>query len=77
MNNEERKLKGLALAMDTALDKVSRKEKMAPNNKRYDEDGCRLTDCCGAYSTYMDLGLSCRACCKEVEIGEGDGCENK
>ena len=50
---------------------------MKPNNKRYDEDGCRLTDCCGAYSTYMDLGLSCRACCKEVEIGEGDGCENK
>ena len=29
MNNEERKLKGLVQAMDTALDKVSRKERWA------------------------------------------------
>ena len=29
MDNEERKLKGLALAMDMALDKVSRKERWA------------------------------------------------
>jgi len=76
MNNEDY-LIAYARGLDMALNKATGTEKMTPNNKRYDEDGCRLTDCCGAYSTYMDLGLSCRACCKEVEIGEGDGCENK
>ncbi len=49
-------------------------------NKRYDRAGSRLTDCCGAYSTFMDPGdgsweLSCRKCCKAVEPGEGDGSE--
>lgn len=34
----------------------------------------RLTDCCGAYSTYAhDGALSCKACWHEVEPGEGDG----
>ena len=50
--------------------------------KRYAEDGCRLTDCCGCYSTYMDCGgVNCRLCCKqcynEVEHGQGDGSEYK
>lgn len=50
--------------------------------KRYDpEDGTRLTDCCGAYSTYHDEGdgetfvLCCKNCWDEVEPGEGDGSE--
>lgn len=41
--------------------------------KRYDDEGMRLTDCCGAYSTYFDDVLACKACYKEVEIGMGDG----
>ena len=39
------------------------------------EDGCRLTDCCNAYSTYMELDLCCKACYEPVEPGEGDGGE--
>lgn len=50
--------------------------------KRYDEHGCRLTDCCGCYSTYMDAGdgsemLCCKMCHWEVGLGEGDGSERK
>ncbi len=43
--------------------------------KRYDDDGMRLTDCCGAHSTYSqsDATLCCKACWHEVSIGEGDG----
>ena len=37
-------------------------------------DGTRLTNCCGAYSTYMDTDqLCCKACYNPVEDGEGDG----
>jgi hypothetical protein len=46
--------------------------------KKYDESGMRLTDCCGAHSTYpIDAhgGLCCKKCYRTVEIGEGDGCE--
>lgn len=48
--------------------------------KRYDEDGCRLTDCCGVYSKFMDNGngtesLCCRKCKMRVSSGEGDGSE--
>ena len=59
-------------------------------NKRYNKAGERLTDCCGAMSTYSmvdvmvcgdlyDGGsvLSCKKCWKEVSIGEGDGCETR
>ena len=36
-------------------------------------DGTRLTNCCGAYSTYMDTDqLCCKACYNPVEDGEGD-----
>ena len=50
------------------------------NEKRYDEHGMRLTNCCGAHSTYMDDGiggevLCCKACYHEVEVGQGDGNE--
>lgn len=52
--------------------------------KYYAEDGCRLTDCCGCYSTYMDavlMGgeqvLCCKQCYLEVPHGQGDGSEYK
>jgi len=45
---------------------------------RYDENGQRLTDCCGAFSTFMDDGegdetLCCKKCYCEVPDGQGDG----
>ena len=50
--------------------------------KKYNQDGIRLTDCCGAYSTYhMDFDghdyLCCKACYREVSHGEGDGTERQ
>ena len=50
--------------------------------KKYDEEGMRLTDCCGAHSTYMDDGednydLCCKACYRPVPMGQGDGNEVK
>jgi hypothetical protein len=47
--------------------------------KRYDADGTRLTDCCGAYSKVSedDGGLFCRACRRGVGPGEGDGSEQR
>lgn len=44
---------------------------------RYDRDGMRLTNCCGAHSTFTDDGLACKACYELVEFGEGDGNEYK
>ena len=39
-------------------------------------NGTRLTDCCAAYSTYMDDDLlSCKACFMPVPNGQGDGVE--
>ena len=35
----------------------------------------RLTDCCGAYSTYVEGILSCKKCYHEVPQGQGDGTE--
>lgn len=45
--------------------------------KKYDDEGggCRLTDCCGCYSTYVDTDLACKGCYAIVSVGEGDGCE--
>lgn len=42
---------------------------------KYDEDGMRMTDCCGAASTYMEGQLCCKACYNLVDFGEGDGTE--
>ena len=40
-------------------------------------DGTRLTDCCGAYSTYMDTDeLCCKECYNPVQDGQGDGVDN-
>lgn len=49
-------------------------------NRRGNWVGVRLTDCCAAYSTYMDdwnggTVLSCKNCANVVEMGEGDGGE--
>lgn len=35
----------------------------------------RVTDCCGAHSTFHDTTLCCKACWEEVSFGEGDGTE--
>ena len=50
--------------------------------KRYDALGQRVTDCCGCYSTYMDVDpesgeqvLCCKSCYNEVGFGQGDGSE--
>jgi hypothetical protein len=45
--------------------------------KRYNEDGVRLTDCCGSMSTYSDGTLCCKRCWREVGFGEGDGNEEQ
>lgn len=39
------------------------------------EDRCRLTDCCHAYSTFVDVDLVCKNCYEPVSFGEGDGSE--
>ena len=47
-----------------------------PCPKKYDErTDMRLTDCCGATSTYHDTELCCKVCWQTVDIGEGDGNE--
>ena len=48
--------------------------------KRFSEeyDNVRLTDCCGAFSTYNEFGeLYCKSCFNGVSAGEGDGTEYK
>lgn len=45
-------------------------------SKRYDENGQRVTDCCGCYSTYCGEVLVCKNCYHAVGIGEGDGAEH-
>ena len=51
--------------------------------RNYTPEGMRLTDCCGAYSTYMDSDypgartLCCKVCFHEVPFGQGDGAEFK
>jgi hypothetical protein len=52
-------------------------------NKKYAKDGTRLTDCCGAYSTFMEASgdmdieweLTCKGCYETVPYGQGDGSE--
>jgi len=53
--------------------------------KKYAKDGTRLTDCCGAYSTFMEASgdmdieweLTCKGCYETVPYGQGDGSETK
>ena len=51
-------------------------------SKRYNEEGMRLTDCCGAYSSFYEVDnigyidtLLCKKCGERVDNGEGDGSE--
>jgi hypothetical protein len=50
-------------------------------SKKFADDGTRLTDCCGAYSTFMDAdegggqALCCKGCYRQVDFGQGDGSE--
>lgn len=89
---EEMVAKGLALLAVSGLDTVieqlrdlksecikDRKELQAEDakTKRYDEDGHRLTNCCGAFSTFFEDGtLYCKKCYTEVSPGEGDGSDD-
>lgn len=41
-------------------------------HKRDRETGVRLTDCCGAFSTFHDEVLCCKVCWREVSRGQGD-----
>jgi len=44
-------------------------------HRRYNDEGMRLTDCCGCVSTYHDSDLCCKSCWEIVEHGQGDGTE--
>jgi hypothetical protein len=50
---------------------------MKTNAKKYNDEGMRMTNCCGACSTYCDGVLCCKGCYKKVRPGEGDGAEYK
>ena len=43
--------------------------------RRYNNVGMRLTDCCAAASTFHDEDLCCKHCWEVVEFGKGDGTE--
>ena len=43
---------------------------------KYNEQGMRLTDCCGCYSTFCDETLCCKRCFYPVPHGQGDGNEH-
>ena len=42
-------------------------------NAKFADDGTRLTDCCGAYSTHVEYELVCKGCYNVVPQGQGDG----
>ena len=65
-------LKGPVLANATT---VIKDEYCVGSRRLYDDDGQRLTSCCGAYSTYQEGYLCCKRCYEIVPIGEGDGNE--
>ena len=57
---------------------ITTMRKLETRTPRYDESGRRLTDCCGAFSTYMDGDiLCCKRCYWEVPVGQGDGTETR
>lgn len=72
--------------LDDDLMDIDSEPKRQPegHRKRYDATGCRLTNCCGCYSTFMDANadpnddtqvLCCKKCHQVVPLGEGDGSE--
>ena len=54
---------------------VNGKRYLKPDGDFGSDSGLRLTDCCGAMSTYLDTDLCCKNCWHLVEVGEGDGCD--
>jgi len=59
------------------MDNHLRNRSTEMSSPRYDELGQRVTDCCGAYSTYVEATLCCKRCYQEVPTGQGDGYEFK
>jgi len=57
------------------LDEV--RETITPDGKRWSAEYGRLTDCCGALSTYCGDDLSCKRCYRSVPVGQGDGNEQR
>ena len=47
----------------------------SPPRRKYNDEGMRLTDCCGCVSTYHDEDLCCKGCWEVVPHGQGDGVE--
>jgi hypothetical protein len=52
--------------------------------KQYNDEGMRMTDCCGAFSSFYEMDnlghidtLLCKKCGGYVEFGEGDGNEHR
>ena len=45
------------------------------DSRKYNDDGMRLTDCCGCVSSFCDDTLCCKGCYKAVPHGQGDGLE--
>lgn len=45
--------------------------------KRFNPEGVRMTDCCGAFSTFVEGTQVCKECYCDVLPGEGDGAERK
>ena len=61
--------------MSTTAMTRERKDRMMA--KKYNDDGMRLTDCCGSVSTYHDETLVCKGCWGAVPHGQGDGMEGR
>ena len=59
--------------MSTTAMTRERKDRMMA--KKYNDDGMRLTDCCGCVSSFCDDTLCCKGCYKAVPHGQGDGLE--
>ena len=45
--------------------------------KRFNTEGLRMTNCCGAFSKCVSDRLVCKDCWCDVGPGEGDGAERK
>ena len=63
----------LGAGWDVAVSPPKQMSELKNHNHKYSSDGIRLTDCCGAFSTYFDNILCCKNCWQEVSYGQGDG----
>jgi len=55
--------------------RTNAKERPMAGDKKYNDEGMRMTDCCGCVSTYHDDTLCCKRCWEAVPHGQGDGME--